>query len=398
MRLGPMTTDTQSDATRKEFARPEDGRDVAQFRFAFEPSLDGLRGIAIIVVMAFNGHLLMMRGGFIGVDLFFVLSGFLITSVLLREHGRAGRISFRNFYFRRALRLLPALFALLICVSVFASLFLPAEQAALTFKGVFYTLIYAANWIQVPPFPPGIGQLSHAWSLSVEEQFYILWPLALVGLLKLRRRALIAGVVVLLIAASMLTSIWMWATGTPHLRMYFGSDTRASEILVGCLAALIYSWGIIRTTETVRRMFRVGSVLSFAGIAVACFMTRHTGDFVYAGGFTLIAVATAVIILDFLLFPSAISRWFANRPLAWTGKISYGLYLWHVPILGLFEKTLGKKVDPAVYGTIGIGAAFVAAAISYYLIEKRFLRLKNRLSPIENGIPQVSGAELAGQS
>lgn len=370
----------------------KDGIEVQQsnFRLGYVPALDGLRGLSIIAVIAFNGQLLWMSGGFIGVDIFFALSGFLITSLLVQEYASSSAISFKNFYFRRALRLLPALFVLMIGCVIYALLIQSPESASETLNGVLYTLFYVANWAQAPPNPLGIGPLSHAWSLSVEEQFYIVWPLALILILKLKNKGVIVAIVVSLIVASLAASIWQWNAGGSYLRIYLGSDTRAHGILIGCFAALVLSWGSLPPKENVRKVFRIASIVSLVGIVASFFMLSLYSAFVYNGGFALIALGTTILILDFLLFPSKLSRAFEFGPLVWLGKISYGLYLWHFPILALSKKVSDERLHPAIYGSLGVIAALIVAAASHYFIERPFLRLKNRYSKFEEVQPVLT--------
>ncbi len=350
----------------------------ATYCIGYTPSLDGLRGISILAVLGFNGHVTWLRGGFVGVDVFFVLSGFLITLLLVEEHVRTSRVNLRNFYFRRALRLLPALFALiLVCVS-YALLFQPAEKAWITIKGALYALFYIANWAQTLPNSAGIGALSHAWSLSVEEQFYILWPLLLLVLLRVRIKWLIFAVLGLIIAVSICLNAWLWQADTPYLRMYFGTDTRAHELLIGCVAALLLGFGLVRRRESLRWVFHSLSTLSLVIIFVSFFVFRHDEPFVYNGGFALISICTALLIVDLLLFPSRISRFFEFAPLVWIGKISYGLYLWHFPIFEVTHKFADGKVSPVLYKVSGFVITLLVATASYYLLELPFLRLKRR--------------------
>jgi peptidoglycan/LPS O-acetylase OafA/YrhL len=304
-----------------------------EFRLGYRPSLDGIRGVSILVVLAFNAQLSFVRGGFIGVDLFFVLSGFLISSLLVQEYHQTSRISLKNFYYRRALRLLPALFALMLFVSVFAAILQQNEKAVTTWKGVIYTILYVANWAQSGPDGAGIGALSHAWSLSVEEQFYLVWPLFLILLLKSRlNRVGISAVLILMIAASIAWSTFLWHEGTNYLRIYFGSDTRASQLLIGCLTALILHWNLVPKTKVVRNVLRLTSIVMVAAFGYVIVTLQSDSGFLYCGGFALIAAGTAALITDVLLFPSPISRVLEFRPLVWLGKVSYGLYLWHFPI------------------------------------------------------------------
>jgi peptidoglycan/LPS O-acetylase OafA/YrhL len=351
------------------------------FELGYSRALDGIRGVAILAVMAFNGHLQWAQGGYLGVDIFFVLSGFLITSLLLQEQRQSARISLQNFYYRRALRLLPGLFALMLFVSVYAALLQSKEKAMTTWKGVLYTFFYVANWAQIGEGASGIGALSHAWSLSVEEQFYILWPLLLLLLLRSGlRRGWIVAFLLFCISASILWSARLWFEGAPHLRMYFGSDTRAHELLIGCLAALLVHWGVIGQGKASRQALRWISVVSLAAIAYALTSLSVKSGFLYCGGFALIALATAAIIVNLLLFPSQLTRAFEFSPLVWTGKISYGLYLWHFPVFEATRQLLEGRLPPALYEVLRFATVFMVAAASYYVIEKPFLKRKQRFS------------------
>ncbi len=350
------------------------------FQLGYTPALDGLRGVAILAVMAFNGHLAWARGGFLGVDLFFALSGFLITCVLLQEHSQTSSLGLKNFYFRRALRLLPALFALMVFCVAYALLIQRDESAATTLTGVLYTLFYAANWVQVPPNPPGIGPLSHAWSLSVEEQFYIIWPLLLLLLLRLKPRSLIIAALCGMTAVSILVGVLLWNANTPHLRMYFGSDVRAHELLIGCMAALMLSWGAFQPTNRLRWIFHAASAISLLVIFISFYFARANGAFVYNGGFALIAVGTVVLILDVVLFPSHLSRLFEFAPLVWIGKISYGLYLWHFPVFEASKRLFEGRMSPLIYQMVGVAITVLVAAASFYWLEKPFMKFRRRAS------------------
>lgn len=349
------------------------------FELGYSPALDGLRGLSILAVLAFNGHLSPFKGGFIGVDIFFVLSGFLITSLLAQEYRQTSGINVRNFYYRRALRLLPALLALAAFCASYAALFQSREKAAITWKGILYTLFYVANWTQIDSLSASIGALSHAWSLSVEEQFYIIWPLLLIALLKLRKTRIIA-VLLILIVASVAWSAFLWQHQPNYLRMYFGSDTRANELLIGCVAALLASWGSIPTTKFARVAFRFLSVASVAGILYSIFAARYYSAFVYNGGFALISLGVAAIIIDVVVFSSPLGRALAFPPLVWIGKISYGLYLWHFPIFYALRQSLAGRVNPFVYGVLCVAAVFITATISHYFLERPFLKLRRRYS------------------
>jgi len=365
-----------------------DSRQIA-FPLGYKPALDGLRGLAIVSVMAFNGGLSWMRGGFVGVDVFFVLSGFLITALLVQEHRLASSIKIREFYIRRAIRLLPALLLLVLFCIAFSLVLQTADSASLTIKGVIYTLFYVANWAQVPPNAPGIGALSHAWSLSVEEQFYILWPLMLLVLLKLRRRWLVLTLLVLFIGGSIFLNIWFCYTKTPHLRMYFGTDTRANEILIGCIVALLFCWGAFRSSDRLRALWHSGATTGLAFLLFAFYSFRHNEAIVYNGGFALASLATGILIVDLVRFPSLISRCFEVAPLVWIGKISYGLYLWHFPIFEATRKLLEGKVNPGIYSVAGVAITLLTATLSYYFLEKPLLDRFRRGRAVRSGTQLV---------
>jgi len=366
------------------------------FKLGYSPALDGLRGIAILAVLAYNGHLSYGRGGFVGVNIFFVLSGFLITTLLVQEFRHSAKIELKNFYYRRALRLLPALFALMVVCMGYAAVLQPQDKAELTFRGVLYTFFYVANWAQVGDVASGIGALSHCWSLSVEEQFYLVWPLLLILLLKSRlKRSGISVVLVVMIAASFAWSAVLSLKGVNYLRIYFGSDTRAGELLIGCLLALIMHWGLVPKTKFVRFALRLTSILMFAATGYAIVAARYYSAFFYRGGFLVIAAGTAAVIADTMLFPSLVSKALSFRPLVWIGKVSYGLYLWHYPIFEGSRLALENRLNPVAYQGLRFGAAFIVAAASFYWLEKPFLKLKQRYSDTKVSHLSPSSTELA---
>jgi peptidoglycan/LPS O-acetylase OafA/YrhL len=300
--------------------------------------LDGLRGAAVAAVVLFHaGHLV---GGWLGVDLFFVLSGFLITSLLLEERSARGRIALGAFWARRARRLLPALFLLLLGVGVYALVFAaPNELSQIRADGIA-TLGYVANWHQIAhgtsywvlfraPSP-----LEHTWSLAIEEQFYLVWPLVVVAVLAWRRS--VRGVVVVALAgaaASFGAMLLLYTPGADPQRVYLGTDTRASSILLGAaLAALLADRGWTR-----RRANRVG--LEVVGVAALGFLAwawwglSGSTPAVYEG-LLLASSAAAALVIAAAAHPrrGPIAWAFSWRPLCALGLISYGVYLWHWPV------------------------------------------------------------------
>jgi peptidoglycan/LPS O-acetylase OafA/YrhL len=351
------------------------------FRLGHRPWLDGVRGAAILIVLL--GHFKFVTGGFLGVDLFFVLSGFLITTLLLEEWERDGRISLRRFYLRRALRLVPALAALLVVGIAFTHFFRPPEEAAVFRDEVLVVACYIANWTNLHNTP--LPVLGHAWSLSLEEQFYIVWPLVLCVLLRTRSRRAVCLCVFAGILAACALRFAMYvdyrAAGKPHdglMRMYLGLDTRADALLTGCLIGALAVWGHLPKWRAVRFAVAVAATATAAWVSVLI-TTQHMGKpLFYQGLFTLVAFGFGSVIVHLLVNPARVWRWvLESPPLVGLGRISYGLYLVHVPLIFWLADGRVGPAYPAT--TLGVALACVGAAlISFYLIERPFLRLKSR--------------------
>ena len=363
---------------------------LVRSHLTYLPWLDGLRGIAISLVFIQhlqriiyqNGGLFggpRLPYGLLGVDIFFVLSGFLITTLLLEEHLNTNRLNLKNFYIRRALRLLPALIILLIFTIVFARLFLPSDEANWTLNLSIIALFYGTNWVRAFG-GPGSDLLGHLWSLAVEEQFYLLWPLALSMLLRLRlqRRRLILLIFSLIVLVCLHRSL-MVSPGVDPFRVYFGSDTRADSLLVGCLAAMLVSWRMITFNQTLLRSAIVLSLLIIGTFVFDLF--GFASRTLYTSGFTVFALAVGLFILRVISSPNVFVRLLENRALVWIGKLSYSLYLWHFFTIWI---TLRVPVSNALRVALATLISVGVAACSFYLIERPFLKLKSRYatSPI----------------
>jgi peptidoglycan/LPS O-acetylase OafA/YrhL len=295
-------------------------------------SLDGLRGIAVLAVMLFHSGAI--RGGFLGVDIFFALSGFLITSLLLEEHAATGSIGIRRFYLRRALRLLPALVAFLILWGIVLLATLPPQFWPHAGRYIVAVLFYAANWARIFGMPLGI--FGHAWSLAVEEQFYLIWPVILTVLVRGARSSLrAAGLLLVAAGASLAWRLSLTLAGASEYRIYFGTDTHADGLLVGAAVAFLSVGtrfpGFARTSA----IRWLTGIVSFAGLIGLLLTAQEEPGYAY-GVSALVACATAAIIMD-VMMPGSYLAWPLEAwGLATVGRVSYGLYLWHYPVFFYF--------------------------------------------------------------
>ncbi len=344
------------------------------FRAQHFPALDGFRGLAILLVI--THHQLIpyeLRGGFLGVDLFFVLSGFLITSLLLKEFECRETISLKNFYMRRVLRLAPALL-LYLFVSLVITYRNNPEEFQNELKLVGLALAYMTNWRMALGWDYTLDPTAIIWSLSVEEQFYLLWPPLLYVALAIgmkRRKILIA--LTLVIVAVTLHRFVLALQDAELNRMYYGTDTRVDAPLVGCLVSLVASFQL-RTRF--RALLQIGAVVSAVFLIYAISYFTYSDQFLYRGGYTLVAVAAGLLIWSLVEAPSTIfAQTLSFLPLRWFGLISYGLYLWHWLLLR--NTSFYYWVGDWDAWTRFVFALSIAAA-SYYLIELRFNRLKTK--------------------
>ena len=340
------------------------------------PALDGLRGLAVLGVLLFHADKLLV-GGYLGVDLFFVLSGYLITSILTAEYGATAKLDLGRFWVRRARRLFPALLSLMPAIALYARFIAkPQELTGLRRDGLA-TLAYVANWRAIfaqrsywdlfaAPSP-----LEHTWSLAIEEQFYVLWPLIVLGVFRAsrgNRRALLV-VSVALAALSAAAMLWLYDPENTS-RAYLGTDTRGASILVG--AALASALSPARPFEDVRavRTLDVLGLGACVGLAVAWRGLEGQSRFLYHGGFWLTELAVLVLIACAVQDRrSLVARALAFRPFVWAGLISYGVYLWHWPIFTVLTQERVHQTGwrlTLLRFAVTLGVAFV----SYHLLEQ----------------------------
>ncbi|HEY7105334.1 MAG TPA: acyltransferase family protein [Acidimicrobiia bacterium] len=344
--------------------------------FSYKPALDGLRAVAVLAVIAYHFGARWAPGGFLGVDLFFVLSGYLITSLLVIEWGRSNAIDLVAFWARRARRLLPALFLVLAAVAIWAALAAHHDQLNGIRSDSIWSLFYGANWHLVDTAQSYFATareaspLRHMWSLAIEEQFYLVWPLVAFACLKLARgkRWLLGAVCVAGITASVL---WMTRLfdHADQSRAYYGTDARAAQLLVGALLALVLAHSSPNDRLRTGGLRAAGA----AGAVVCAWFFLDVSDttaFMYRGGFLVFAVAAAAVVAA-VVQPrgSALQGALALRPAVWIGTISYGLYLWHWPVVvAVTPDTLGR--DGWQLSAVRLVLTFGLAALSFYLVEK----------------------------
>ena len=338
-------------------------------------ALDGLRGTAVIAVLLFHDQRL--RGGYLGVDLFFVLSGFLITSLLLADHQRHGRVGLRHFYARRARRLLPALGLALLGVALYAAVWArPAELPRIRWDGIG-TLFYFQNWREIltqqsywdaftAPSP-----LQHAWSLSIEEQFYAIWPLLLIGLLAVRRSArAVLGVTLTLAAAGATFTLLSAYHGGDARFLYYSTLTRAPALLLGAALAALYAVRGPVASRAGRVALEVVAVASIAYLAYAWSHQAGQGLSLYRGPLLLCGIA-AVVVIAAAAHPSRgpIAGALAVPPLVGIGLISYGLYLFHWPVYLVLTPARTGLTGWALFAERVTVSVLIALA-SYWLLEQ----------------------------
>jgi peptidoglycan/LPS O-acetylase OafA/YrhL len=381
----------------------------------YMPGLDGLRAIAVLAVIAFHEQFSWAPGGMLGVGVFFTLSGYLITDLLLNRWLATGRVQLAKFWLARARRLLPALFVMLAIVTAWVTLLDRARLGSLR-GAVAAAATYSSNWYMIvqgqsyfsrfaPPQP-----LDHLWSLAVEEQFYLIWPwLLLLGLICLRQRSVgqhsvtairwLALPTLALAAASAVAMYALYHPAIDSTRVYEGTDTRACGLLIG--AALAMVWPSIVASRASRTVTRALDIPAIVGLIVIALMIWRVGQYsslLYRGGIVVLSVATAAVLAAAACPGSMTGAALGWRPLRWLGVRSYGIYLWHYPVIVLTSPANGTENLPRaiaqIAASIGIAALswkFVEEPIRHGAIARAWRRLKTRrLASL--GVPRLTAA------
>ena len=368
----------------------------------YMPGLDGLRAIAVLAVIFFHEQFSWAPGGLLGVGVFFTLSGYLITDLLLNKWLKTGRPQLADFWLRRARRLLPALFVMLAVVAAWVTLLdrvrldhlRGAVAAAATYTSNWYLIAAGQSYFSrfAPPQP-----LDHLWSLAVEEQFYLIWPwLLLVMLMIIRHHRSAAAIrwlalpTLVLAAASAALAWWLYHPAVDPTRVYEGTDTRASGLLIG--AALAMAWSSGTAAHAGKIVTRVLDVPAAAGLVVIGLMVWHVGQyssFLYRGGMVVLSVATAAVVAAVACPGSLVGAALGWRPLRWIGVRSYGIYLWHYPVIVL--TTPAGATENLARAAWQIPASIALAALSWKFVEEPVRR-----GAIERAWKRLRARRLAG--
>ena len=353
----------------------------ARRTMAYVPALDGLRAVAVVGVLLFHGGVSWIPGGYLGVDVFFVLSGYLITTLLLHERVSTGGVDLRAFWTRRLRRLLPALLVLLAVVAVATPFFVAAAERASVRGDAIASLLYVANWHFILTdqsyFAGAPSPLRHLWSLSVEEQWYLVFPVVLAVALRRARRLgpLLVGMAVAMVASALWMAHLATGGGDPS-RAYYGTDTRAHSLLAGALlAGVAAQWPLHRY----RRALSVLGLLGALGVLASYVLVSEGDLWMYRGGFLGLAVATAALVGAVALprTPLPWTRALAVAPLVAIGRVSYGLYLWHWPV-NVFLTPERTGLDGGGLDDVALLAVRTAVAVAFTLASYRLIEMPIR--------------------
>ncbi|MGX7068391.1 acyltransferase family protein [Gemella bergeri] len=353
------------------------------------PSIDSLRAIAVLVVIIYHIDVNYLPGGFLGVDLFFVLSGYLISSLIIKEYKKTGTLNLYNFYIRRARRLLPAVYFMITVVLIIITLFNGVLLNKSHLDAVF-GYIYTSNWWYIfhkLNYFDSFGSQSpfkHLWSLAIEEQFYIFFPLIFLIFNRKKKNndnnykinKNFKYIVLGLISISLIVHILLFDINNVS-RIYFGTDTRAFSLLVGVMGAILYPMEKLSEKVTLKenRLYSLISLISIISLIVVMLYTSEYNIWLYRGGFLLVAVLCLVVIISTGRQHTFMSKILSFKPIVFIGKISYSLYLWHFPILVLTTPVSEIGSPKIFYVILRIVLTFIVATASYILIETPIRKL-----------------------
>ncbi|UXS21082.1 acyltransferase family protein [Staphylococcus delphini] len=345
----------------------------------YMPGLDGMRAVAVIAIIIYHLNPQWLSGGFLGVDTFFVISGYLITSLLLTEYHNTGKIELTSFWLRRVKRLIPAVLFLVMGVLVLTLIFMPTEIQKVRADSIA-AIFYVSNWWYIMQNVDYFEQfavqpLKHLWSLAIEEQFYLMFPIVLLSLLSfIRRLKSIRIIFLILLVISMITMMVLYVPNENVARVYFGTDTRIQTLLMGVLLALV--WPPFQLKAKVNRKMRMmidtAGVVGLAILFICFKFVSETNSILYYGGFFLISAVTLLVIASSVHPSGYFAKFLGNKVFTFIGSRSYSLYLWHYPIIVLIHHQFVQgQIPPLVY-VVEILLMVLMAEFSYKFIEQPF--------------------------
>ncbi|EHS7165860.1 acyltransferase family protein [Staphylococcus pseudintermedius] len=354
-------------------------RDRKPINPRYMPGLDGVRAVAVIAIIIYHLNPQWLSGGFLGVDTFFVISGYLITSLLLTEYHNTGKIELMLFWLRRVKRLIPAVLFLVMGVIVLSLIFMPTEIQKVRADSIA-AIFYVSNWWYIMQNVDYFEQfavqpLKHLWSLAIEEQFYLVFPIVLLSLLSfIRRLKSIRIIFLILLVISMIAMMVLYVPNENVARVYFGTDTRIQTLLMGVLLALV--WPPFQLKAKVNRQMRTmidtAGVVGLAILFICFKFVSETNSILYYGGFFLISTVTLLVIASSVHPSGYFAKFLGNKVFTFIGSRSYSLYLWHYPIIVLIHHQFVQgQIPPLVY-VVEILLMVLMAEFSYKFIEQPF--------------------------
>jgi peptidoglycan/LPS O-acetylase OafA/YrhL len=353
--------------------KPQLKTDSSQHRHI--PALDGLRAIAVLAVMLSHASYGLLPGGYVGVELFFVLSGFLITRLLLQEQLATGRVHLKYFYLRRLCRLMPALVVTLVLARIL-NRFAPADALS-WWQSAIAALFYFGNFLFLH-----MGLLTHTWSLSIEEQYYLMWPIVLIFFLGSGNRRLLPACILLAVGGIVILRAWLELEHFKAITLYTFTLARIDGILLGSLLGLVAEAAPLKGAVTICYAWRVPELI-LVGFAILLIRTNLSDPPLYFGGFTLISASFWLLLLCIILGERThyLLRALDSPLPRWIGRRSYGLYLYHYPIFVALESLRMPKSNAnlVLVTLLRFSVSFGIAAISYKFIEMPFLKRKAHL-------------------